>query len=163
MKEIQDRVVGRVTFNGYFWEVANDVPFLGRNVVFYIDSEDKNSPDISDKQRAVFQSILNMPLDTKDVAAPAMFDNYLKVKDAVDPEPPHIDGPEDVWNHVEIVNILIPIHRSSRHEYFFIDFNCDWEEEHGLELLFRNGQLILVNQAEGLWSNAKWQQKYIDE
>jgi hypothetical protein len=163
MKELQDNILGQVTFNEYFWEIAKDVPFLGRNVVFYIDPEDKSNPGISDKQRAVYHSILNMPLNTKNVAAPAIFNNYLEIRDAVDPEPPHIDRPEDVWNHVEIIHILKPIHRNSQHKYFFIDFNCDWEEEHGLELLFKNGQLILVTQAEGIWGNAEWQQKYINE
>jgi hypothetical protein len=163
MKEIHDDALGRLRTDGDFLVAAQEIPFLGKEVEFYIHLENEDRAGVSDRQRAAIQSVLDLPGNTKDILAPAMFDNYLEARNDMDPEPPLIETPGKVWDHVKIINVIIPVHGRSQHRYFFADFRCDWEEEHGLELLFRDGQLIRVSQPDGLWGNAAWYSEYINE
>jgi hypothetical protein len=52
--------------------------------------------------------------------------------------------PADVWNHVRIGDtVTVGRDRSRKRDvYLSCECNCDWVQEHGLQLVFRNGRVV---------------------
>ena len=52
-----------------------------------------------------------------------------------------ITKPEDVWNHIEFGDSLMVTRREYGDKliYISLECSCDWEEEHGLEIVFKEG------------------------
>ena len=69
----------------------------------------------------------------------------------------------EVWRHVRLTQVTVPQHGATADRYVFVDGECDWEEEHGLELLFKNEHLFKVGPQEGLAQNVEWLNYYINE
>lgn len=70
---------------------------------------------------------------------------------------------DEVWNHVEVTDLLVPKHAKSQDRYCFVSGECDWDPEHGFDLLYKNGELFEVGQQRGLALNEEWQLYYISE
>jgi hypothetical protein len=53
-------------------------------------------------------------------------------------------APKVIWDHVQPRHIFTQHDRSSpaKEAYVVVECDCDWEEEHGLMLCFRNGQTV---------------------
>ncbi|MEM6988962.1 MAG: hypothetical protein AAF721_00650 [Myxococcota bacterium] len=56
----------------------------------------------------------------------------------------NIESADQVWKHVQLGNAPVVSRRfyGDRGVYVSLECNCDWEEEHGLQLIFRNGEAI---------------------
>jgi uncharacterized protein DUF6985 len=66
-------------------------------------------------------------------------------------------SPADVWNYVELGNVLVVSrdHRSDRDVFVSLECWCAWEREHGLQLVFKNGaEISKVGPFDGHVSNA---------
>jgi hypothetical protein len=64
-----------------------------------------------------------------------------------------VKGPEDIWNFVYPSEILIDQEENGDF-YLVVSGECDWEEEHGLQLVFKNGQkLTKASGHDGDYSN----------
>ena len=68
-----------------------------------------------------------------------------------------IDSPSGVWNCVSFSG-EVTVSRRRREDkgvYLSLEGNCDWEEEHGLQLVFRDGnRLAKVGPCDGHVTNA---------
>lgn len=55
-----------------------------------------------------------------------------------------IAKPEDVWKHIELNGSPVVTRRPSgnRLVYVTLECNCDWEEEHGLQIVFKQGLFV---------------------
>ncbi len=54
-----------------------------------------------------------------------------------------ITDPNEIWNFVHPSKIYVSRrHRRDKDIYIHITCRCDWEEEHGLQLVFRQGKKI---------------------
>lgn len=55
-----------------------------------------------------------------------------------------IESPEEVWESIELGDQFIIRRREygDRGIYASLTCGCDWEEEHGLEIVFKNGQKV---------------------
>ena len=55
-----------------------------------------------------------------------------------------IEKPEDVWKHIQFGNNPMVTRRSYGDEcvYISIECSCDWEQEHGLQIVFKNGLFV---------------------
>ena len=65
-------------------------------------------------------------------------------RDRGDPE--YIEAaPERIWQHVQLGSELhISRRRHGDHAiYISLECNCDWEPEHGLQLVFREGRAVV--------------------
>jgi Domain of unknown function (DUF6985) len=77
--------------------------------------------------------------------------------DPEDDEYISIASPSDVWTHVQLGKEPIVSRRASGDKaiYVSIECNCEWEPEHGLQLVFRNGnQLVKVGPYDGHLTHA---------
>ncbi len=71
----------------------------------------------------------------------------------------HLARPSDVWSHVSIGEKLRVKRRNAGDAedgwYLSIECNCDWEVEHGLQLVFRDGiALSKVSMYDGRLTNS---------
>lgn len=163
MTERNDPVIGRIRLNHRWWECTRHVPFLDVTVQVRIDPEQRGG-DVSDKQRQVYQSIMQLPATTQTLMETPIFANYLKIRDMVEDDTmPDIAEATQIWSNLDPRAILIPRHRTSKYSYFFLEAECGWEPEHGLEILFRDGGVLQVTQQEGLSMNQAWSLRYINE
>ncbi|MEU4689597.1 hypothetical protein [Actinoplanes sp. NPDC023714] len=68
-----------------------------------------------------------------------------------------IAGPERVLDHIRLgdVPVVTRDHHADRHVYVSVECACDWEEEHGLQLVFRDGaEVTKVGPYDGHVTNA---------
>jgi len=63
---------------------------------------------------------------------------------------------QNIHNHFIINEIVVPRIDGCSANYIFICGSCDWDEEHGIEFLLRDGEPIRCNAQEGLAQNAEW-------
>ena len=76
-----------------------------------------------------------------------LFADYREVVDAVG-EGPVIDSLERVLEFVRWTHIIIP-EQGVGSRFVFVQGDPAWEEEHGVELLFRDERLIRTDRASG--------------
>jgi len=68
-----------------------------------------------------------------------------------------IDCPGDVWKHVQLGDEPMFTRNDSGDKgvYVSLECNCDWEPEHGLQIVFRNGDTVCkVGPYDGHLTNA---------
>ena len=74
-----------------------------------------------------------------------VFQYYQDCKDGFDDdEMVEMESPAEVWDHVQLGDEPVVSRRSYGDEgiYISLECNCDWEEEHGLQIVFKNGQKV---------------------
>ena len=92
-------------------------------------------------------------------SAPWIYMYYRDVVAALPEEdlPPPIDGPEGVWDHVTIGRVVL-VQRDTPGDgriYLSVECECDWEAEHGLNVVFRGGHTVtMVGEVDGHVTNA---------
>ena len=108
---------------------------------------------------AAVAAFLILDREALTVAAPAIFEYYQDVLYwlADDEVPVRIAGADDVLDHVhpgpEIV--VARAHRRDRRVYVSVECECDWEPEHGLQIVFREGTTVTkVGPFDGHLTNA---------
>ena len=69
---------------------------------------------------------------TDDVVAAGDLDWYVK-----------IDTPHEVFEHIRLGRQAIVVRDArDRHVYVSLECECDWEPEHGLQIVFRDGRVV---------------------
>ena len=74
-----------------------------------------------------------------------------------DPEFLDISTPEHVWKYVQIRSEPVVSRRGYRDKgvYVSLECNCDWEPEHGLQIVLKNGQdVVKVGPYDGHLTNS---------
>jgi hypothetical protein len=131
------------------------VPLLGLSPPLVLwDLEDDAQPMDFSTSVARF---LSKSRDELAIAAPHVFRNCQAFVSAVgeDEVPVRISAPEDVWLHVEPKRIRVSRRSHDNSVYIVIAAECAWEEEHGLQLVYRAGQqLSRVSDQDGHLTHA---------
>lgn len=85
------------------------------------------------------------------------YDDVLRSVGAEEPDFPRISSPDDVWTHIRFGNEPIVCRRpyGDQRVYVSVECECDWEPEHGLQIVFKGGQTVnKVGPYDGHLSNA---------
>lgn len=91
-------------------------------------------------------------------AALAIFDYYQDIASEITDGsmPVSISHPDQVWAHIRPVEVTVA--RDSfrdRHVYVVVECDCDWEPEHGLQVVVQAGrQVTKVGPYDGHFTNA---------
>lgn len=109
--------------------------------------EGYNDDPAKDELVEAARNFLSIGRTALEAAAPHVFEYYKDCNDRLNPgDPGHvvIASPDEVWGHVRFG---FEAHVSRRGQggrgvYVSLACNCDWEPEHGLQLVFRNGLVI---------------------
>ena len=118
--------------------------------------QDEAQDDIHDAISA-FLSIDEDVLKEVQAHILAYYDDVFRSVGAEEPDFPQISSPNDVWAHIRFGNEPIVSRRPYGDQgiYVSVECECDWEPEHGLQIVFKNGQTVnKVGPYDGHLSNA---------
>ena len=113
-----------------------------------------------DEFEVAVRNFLALTVADRALATPHVYKNYLDFAYAVGPDDleVEIDDPDEVWNHVHPRAVRVRRrHRREARVYVVVAAECDWEPEHGLQLVYRDGkELSRVSAQDGhvTWADA---------
>jgi len=151
----------------FFFEAKLRVPVLGQVAEVSLDRESDSARAPSPAQLHALDKFLALGPEQKagwthQVALNCQYTCLRLEVDGLEP-PLQLRKRDAVWKHVRLRQVFVPRHGSTRDRYVFVHGGCDWEEEHGLELLLKNERLFRVGQQEGLAQNQEWSLYFINE
>lgn len=124
--------------------------FDGLPLTFTLDGiEEADAGEAS----VAIESFLRLGPRDRLAASPFVYKNYSRIADMADEEDMgcRIDSDARVWEHVHPSEIFVS--RRSRRDraiYVQVTAECDWEPEHGLQLVYRRGsELSRVSYQDG--------------
>lgn len=134
------------------------VPVFGAVSCPFIVEGYEDDPDKEDFH-AVIRTFLALDRTALQDAAPAVFEYYqdIAAEFADDEDFPQIAGPEQVWDHVSVDRHDVTVRRHSGDGlvYVSVECECSWEEEHGLQVVFRGGARVTkIGPYDGHLTNA---------
>jgi hypothetical protein len=129
---------------GWYRSEALPIPALGGAMCQIVLDGYDDDPD-SDEVHAAIHTFLSMDDSALRAAAPAIFEYYRYITEAVIDDDDmdwyvEVTDPDDVWNHIEVGPYAI-VRRDGR-VYVSVECECDWEPEHGLQIVFRDGRTV---------------------
>ena len=132
------------------------VPFFdGQRLTFTLDGLEES--DTSDVIVAI-RAFLALGAETRTAATPYIFANYRRIAELVSADDLgcEIASPQEVWAHIQPSEIFVSRrHRRDQAIYVQITAECDWEPEHGLQIVFRRGhELVRVSEQDGHLTHA---------
>jgi hypothetical protein len=102
---------------------------------------------------AAVRSFMGLGLADRSRAAPFVYKNYRDVVEAVGADQVGIEiaSQADVWAHVRPSVVFVARrHRRDKRVYVQVTAECDWEAEHGLQIIYREGKnLSRVSDQDG--------------
>ena len=136
---------------GWLVSEPKEIPFFdGLKLPFFLDALDE--ADEQEVESALGSFFKLGPID-REAASPYVFANYRRMAEMVDEEDldSRIESEDDVWQHVHPSDIYISRrHRRDRSIYISIAAECDWEREHGLQIVYKKGlELTRVSDQDG--------------
>ena len=133
--------------------VSEPVPlpyFDGRALKFTL--ADLTEDDLPEARSAV-EAFLAMGPEQRLAAGPYVFANYRRMVEAIGEEEMgcQVESDQMIWGHVHPSEILVSRrHRRDCLIYVQISAECDWEPEHGLQIVYRRGnELSRVSSQDG--------------
>lgn len=120
------------------------VPVLGGKQCHFVVAgydDDENKADY----HAAIANFLSIDPSVLKKAEPHLYRYYESVLAYLDEdEVETIDSPSDVWNHIELGDEALVGRRTEGDLgiYISLECGCDWEEEHGLQIVFKNGERV---------------------
>ncbi len=99
--------------------------------------------EADERDAAAAESFLSLGPADRLAASPYVFQNYQRIADLADEQDLgcRIDWTSEVWKHVRPSETFVSRrHRRERSVYVQITANCDWEKEHGLQIIYRRGR-----------------------
>ena len=128
------------------WFVSDciSVPYLdGIKVEFVLENieEDKSPEDFEE----AIQQFLSLSVDDRSLADSYIYKVYSQFVDAVGEEEFEfkIKSESEIWNHIQVSEVRVSRRPyEDRDVYVQITANCDWEIEHGLQIVLRKGKIL---------------------
>lgn len=165
---MQIPMLGNMTLDeryGWIYSAPVYLKMLDRDIQFILEAyeEDGNKQDFE----LAIREFLSLGHEVLNAAEPHIFAYYRDVNgdywEPSDQEYVGISTPGEVWDHIEFGEKVHVLRRfyGDKGVYVSMECNCDWEPEHGLQIIFRNGQWVSkVGSYDGHLSNAD---AYADE
>ena len=152
-----------LTFN-VLWQTQKYIPFLGFVVsVYFISETDEDLPPTK-RQIELLDSVDNLTDEIKPELAiwarkdfKKRLENWGITPDELAEENGFEIDEQSIERHFRIDQVVIPRIEGCNHNYIFLAGKCDWDVEHGIEFLLKNGAPIRCAAQEGLWSSAEWE------
>ena len=115
---------------------------------------------ISPVQRRAAEQFLNWDSALFAALEVPIFRYYRKVFVAHALERPIIPASGDVWPFFYPMSVTIPDCVNGDNTYVDVEFDCEWEFEHGMEWVIRNGRDVLYVGGWGIWRIAPYERKF---
>ncbi len=110
---------------------------------------------------AAIEAFMSLPLESRQVVQPYLFQSYQHMLDELEEFELEewdleIEDPSETWNFIEFQQIYVSRRAyGDKAVYISVEANCEWEPEHGLQLVYRAGStLVRVSEQDGSLTNA---------
>jgi len=103
-------------------------------------------PEVEKAIEQAVRAFLSLGANDRKVAGESVFQYFRKTLDALgeDQVAVAIDSADEVWEYVEPTEIfVIPGDEGENAIYIMIAAECDWDPEHGLQLVYRGGNELV--------------------
>ena len=137
------------------WLISEPIPipfFDGKKLNFVFDGYENDENFFSEADNAISNFLEKNDSERMKISH-LVFKNYTDFIDSVgnDEDLPKIENEKDIWNFVYPQEIYVSRrHRRDNDIYIEILCECEWEIEHGLQIVFRRGEKVTrVSQIDG--------------
>ena len=125
---------------------AVSIPFFdGKELKFTLDGYSDDDEAFLIEADIAISNFLTKNAADREAISHLVFQNYRDFVEAVgdEDELPEIEVKENVWAFVYPQIIYVTRrHRRDKDIYLLIHCECEWEVEHGLQIVFRQGQKV---------------------
>jgi hypothetical protein len=161
-KEITSKIIGQLKQEDQFpdwWKSSKiEVPFFENEklTVTFMDFEPKHDKTFIEEADQALTNFLKLNLVDRNSISDLAYRNCKDFLDAVDFD--EADQPlrqikdyNEIWNFIHPTEIYVTRRPYKEHDvYLMLACECDWEQEHGLQLVFKQGkQLTRISDQDG--------------
>lgn len=161
-KEIISKTIGSLkqdeSFSDWWKSTEIEIPFMDNEklTITFMDFEPEHDTAFIEESDQALENFLKLTVDDRNLISELAYKNCMDFLEAVgydeDDEPLwKIKNPQEIWNFVQPAEIYVS-RRSRRDEDIYVQIvcECDWEQEHGLQFVFRQGkQLTRISSQDG--------------
>lgn len=161
MATVNSRIIGPLTGDSqftYWWKSQPvEVPFFDceRIPVTFMNYAPDDDPAFMDEADAALHSFLSFGEAERETASAQVFANcmdFLKgtATDEFDAPMLQMEDAGEVWQFVYPTDIFVSRHPDTQVLYLQVACECEWNPEHGLQLVFKQGkELTRVSAQDG--------------
>jgi hypothetical protein len=151
-KQITSQVLGQLTQDENlddWWKIENiTIPFFDNKQIqiTFMDCGPEADIEFIVEADEALRSFLNLTMANRNSYSEIVHKNCTDTLDelgydTVSPELANLTNPNDIWRFVNPSGIYVTRrHRRDMNIYISVSCSCNWEEEHGLQLVFRQGK-----------------------
>jgi len=152
--QITSQVVGQLTqdenFSSWWKSKAFEIPFFDNEklTVTFMDYEPEHDRMFIKEADQSLMNFLKLDSSDRNSISELAYKNYMDFVDAVGPDDidqslREISDRNDIWNFIHPTEIYVTRRPYKEQDmYLQIACECDWEQEHGLQLVFRQGKKL---------------------
>lgn len=153
-KEIISKIIGRLkqeeSFPDWWKSEKIAIPFFDNDklTIIFMDFEPELDTTFIDEADQALRNFLALKTDDRNSISELVYKNCMDFLEAVEydeiDEPlRQINNKSDIWNFIHPSEIYVTRRPYKDQDiYVFIACECDWEQEHGLQLVFRQGRKL---------------------
>jgi hypothetical protein len=132
--------------NDSYCSELRHITVLGDEMCF-ISIEDYDEDPCQQDFHVAIQNFLSIDQSVIRAAEPYIYQYYQDCNNCLDPKDDEfiaIEAPEDIWEHIELGGEAVVSRRFGGDKGIYVSLSCycDWEEEHGLQIVFKNGLTV---------------------
>ena len=153
-KEIISQIIGQLKQDDNFpdWWKSEEIsiPFFDNEklTITFMDFEPEHDKTFIKEADQALRNFLALKTDDRNSISELAYKNCMDFLEAVeydeDDEPlRQINNKNEIWNFIQPSEIYVTRRPYNDQDiYVFIACECDWEQEHGLQLVFRQGKKL---------------------
>ena len=152
MEKITSKIIGDLfqdSFDDWWKSKPVFIPYFNVNLeIIFIDFAPNEDVNFIEEADVALSDFLNLSENNRNEISVLVHKNCTDFLDMVEydefDEPLHqIKDSNEIWNFVQPNQIYVSRrHRRDKDVYIQVSCSCDWEQEHGLQLVFRQGKKI---------------------
>ena len=153
-KEITSKTIGQLKQDSQIstWWKSSDIaiPFFDSNMltVTFTDFDPEDDKTFIEEADLALTNFLSHKNEDRKAISELAYNNCMEFLDNVELDEADyalrkITDKNEIWNFINPTELFITRrHRRDNDIYLSIDCECDWEQEHGLQLVFRQGKKL---------------------
>ncbi|MFC4478363.1 DUF6985 domain-containing protein [Flavobacterium chungangensis] len=153
-KHITSKTIGKLNQNSDFsdwWESTEiKIPFLDNRKlkITFMDFEPEYDKKFIEEADQALTNFLKMNIEDRNLISELAYQNCMDFLDLIeydeaDDSLREIQNTDEIWEFIYPEKIYISRrYKNDKDVYISIACNCDWEQEHGLQLVFRQGKKL---------------------
>jgi hypothetical protein len=175
-KEITSKIIGQLKQDNHFsdWWTSDEIeiPFFSNTKLpfIFIDYEPEQDKHFIDAADQALENFLKLTISDRNLISELAYRNCMEFLEAVefdeaDNHLREIENPNDIWDFIQPIEIYIKRRAYQEQDvYVQVICECDWDKEHGLQLVFRQGKkLTRISYQDGHLTEADAEDKPDEE